>query len=70
MLFVSIFFWVLLSFSRDELGFKGTMLAIAAWVGLLAGYALTSTPMLFMSAVAVVDAALVVIAFRGDLRIR
>jgi hypothetical protein len=63
-------FWVLLFVGREELGLKGIVVAVAIWIGLLVGCLLTGVPVLFMSAQALLDVALILFVFRGDIRIR
>ena len=62
-------FWVLLFVGREELGLKGISLAVAICIGLLAGCLLTGVPILFVSAQALLDVALILFVFRGDIRI-
>jgi hypothetical protein len=70
MIVAFIAFWVLLFLGREELGFKGIILAIAVWAGLLAGTLWGGVPLLFASAQAIIDIGLVLVVFGGDIKIR
>jgi hypothetical protein len=64
-------FWILLFFGRSDLGFKGVLFCIALWVGLLAGFIyLDIEPYYFTAAQAFIDVILILIIFKGDIRIR
>lgn len=64
-------FWVLLFVGREELGWKGIGVFVALWsVGWLALRNVSTGPLWFQAVVAVLDVALVLIVFRGDVRIR
>ena len=64
-------FWVLLFAGREELGWKGIGVFLALWMGgWLALRRVSMGPYWFMSLVAVLDVVLVLILFKGDVRIR
>lgn len=63
-------FWVLLYAARDEMSTKWTVSLAAFWlVGYWASLQFPSGPYLFMSAIALIDVALVLVVFGGDIRI-
>jgi hypothetical protein len=70
-----VLFWVLLYLGRRELTLKWILLCIALWVGGLVGLAVLTGPYprmasyLFMSFQAVIDIALVLAIFKGDIPI-
>ena len=64
-------FWVLLFVGREELGWKGIGAFVALWgAGWLALRRVSMGPFWFMAVVAVLDVFLVLIIFKGDVRIR
>jgi hypothetical protein len=65
-------FWVLLvaGWLLGELRFKGTAIFILLWLGAYVGSGLVPYPTLFVTFVAVLDIALALIVFRGDVRLR
>jgi hypothetical protein len=66
-----LFFWALVYFGREELGLKGAVLCILLWAILLAGCVFLGLwPYAFVALQAVFDAILVIIIFRGNIRIR
>ena len=63
-------FWVLLFLGRHELGAKGIAIAIAAWVGIyLLVHFSVIPPALLVTGQALIDIVLVLIVFKGDVRI-
>lgn len=70
-----VLFWVLLFLGRGELGLKWILILIGLWAGALAGmtWIFHSWPglggYLFMSFQAIVDIVLILVIFRGDIRI-
>jgi hypothetical protein len=63
--------WVLLFLGRDKLGLKGIAIAITAWAVIWIGCSATGlAPSLYNSAVALLDVVLVLVVYRGDVRIR
>ena len=70
MLIPFILFWVLIFLGGEELGFKGVVLAIAAWAAMLAGcMAAPLHPLYFVAAQAGLDIALILTIFGGDIKI-
>jgi hypothetical protein len=69
MVFVFAAFLVLLFLGREDLGLKGIAVATTIWLGLLAGCFLAGSPILFMSAQALLDVGLLLVVFGGDIRI-
>ncbi len=66
-----IIFWVLLYVAREELGWKGVATCVALWTVLLAGYiGLNVSPYVFTALQSLFDAILIIVIFRGDIRIR
>jgi len=63
-------FWALLYLGREELGFKGIVIAIVISLGLMVGSVTIDAPSLFVSAQALLDVALLLIVFGGDVKIR
>jgi len=66
-----VMFWILLFLGREELGFKGIIISIAVWLGLLAGSVFTTGGFLyfFIAANALLDIVLLIIIFGGDINI-
>jgi hypothetical protein len=63
-------FWILLFWGRRELGAKGIAIAIAVWAGTHLIVPLTGIqPALGVTAQALIDVVLVLIVFKGDVRI-
>ncbi len=63
-------FWVTIFFARRELGWRGTAIFIALWIGLLIGFLFAGvSPCLFVSVQALLDCILILVIFRGDIRI-
>lgn len=66
-----VLFWVLVILARDELGTKGVLIAIGLWLILLIGFMTAGlSPYLFVTAQALLDIGLILVAFGGDIRIR
>ena len=64
-------FWVLLFVGREELGWKGIGVFLALWMGgWLALRRVLMGLFWFIALVAVLDVVLVLILFKGDVRIR
>jgi len=64
-------FWILLFVGRVELGWRWVLILVGLWVGLLAGLMWSGLPSsAFVAAQALLDAILVVVIFKGDIRIR
>jgi len=70
-----VLFWILLFLGREELGLKWILILVGFWAGALAGMVCVEGAWpgmgraLFMSLQAIVDAVLVVVIFKGDIRI-
>ena len=64
-------FWILIFLGREELGFKGIVISIVIWLGLLLGTCLTAgmTPYFFIAGNALLDIVLLIIIFGGDIDI-
>ena len=64
-------FWILLFLGREELGFKGIIICIVIWLGLLLGTCLTTGVFLyfFVAGNALFDIMLLLIIFGGDINI-
>lgn len=63
-------FWILLFLGRHELGAKGIAIAIAVWAGMYLLFRLTGIqPALLVTGQALIDVVLVLIVFKGDVRI-
>jgi hypothetical protein len=65
-------FWMLLAagWLLDELRWKGMAIFILLWIGGYAGSAFVPYPTLFVSYVAVLDIALALFVFRGDVTLK
>lgn len=64
-------FWLLLFFSRDELGIKGIAFCVAVWLVLLLLFVFSGiSPLIFVAVQSVLDIVLVLVTFGGDIRIR
>ena len=66
-----VLFWILLFLGREELGFRGIIISIAIWLGLLLGSVSTTGGFLyfFIAACALLDIVLLIIIFGGDIDI-
>ena len=70
-----VLFWVLLFLGRHELGAKWILILIVIWAGGLIGFIVACSPYpraaayFFMSYQAVLDIILILVIFKGDLRI-
>jgi hypothetical protein len=65
-------FWILLGvgWMLDELDWKGIAIFVLLWLAGYAGSSFVASGMLFTSYVAVLDIALVLVIFKGDVRLR
>ena len=64
-------FWVIIFIAKKELGCNGVILCIAIWLMLLLGFFyLGISPYYFVTAQALFDVILILVAFGGDIRIR
>ena len=64
-------FWFLLFLARDVLGVKGIAVFVLVWGAMLFGaMRLAISPYFFISAQALLDAVIFIIAFKRDIRIR
>ena len=64
-------FWAILWFARHELGWRGVLICIAVWGGLLAGFISLNLPSYaFASAQALLNCILILVIFKGDITIR
>jgi hypothetical protein len=70
-----VLFWILLFLGRGELGLKWILILIGFWVGALAGMVWVDHVWpgagrgIFMSLQGIVDVVLVLVIFKGDIRI-
>ena len=66
-----VLFWFLIFFGREELGFKGIIISIVVWLGLLLGAGLTTGILsyFFMAGKVLLDIVLLLIIFGGDINI-
>lgn len=63
-------FWAIVIFARHELGWRGCLIAVAIWLGLLLGFAFLSlSPYIFVGVQALEDIILILVIFKGDIRI-
>ncbi len=64
-------FWVVIFLGREELGFKGIVISIAIWLGLLLGirFAAGMSWHFFIAGSALLDIVLLIIIFGGDINI-
>lgn len=63
-----ILFWTLLYVGRDELGWRGIIICVLIWLGLLLAFDYLGLPSLFFVAVqAVFDILLLMIVFGGNI---
>ena len=66
-----IVFWGLLWFARRELGWRGVAIFVGIWAGLLAACIYSGlSPYVFVAAQAVLDCILILVIFKGDIRVR
>jgi hypothetical protein len=69
-LIAHIFFWVLLLIGASEIGRRACAVYVALWLIGYAGSSWLTGGFLFVSYVAVLDIALVLHVFQGDVRLR
>jgi len=71
MLIPLILFWILIYLCREELGFKGIVICIFIWLGLLAGSIFIKGTFIyyFIAASALLDIVLLLIIFGRDIDI-
>ena len=71
MLIPLILFWILIYLGREELGFKGIIISIIIWLGLLAGSLLVSGTFVyvFIAANSLLDIVLLLVIFGRDIDI-
>jgi hypothetical protein len=63
-------FWVIIIFARHELGWRGGLIAVGIWLGLLVGFVfLNLSPYIFVGVQALEDIILILVIFKGDIRI-
>ena len=63
-------FWLIVFFTRQDLGWRGVGICIVVWAALLAGLVyLDSYWYVFGSAQAILDCALLIVILKGDVRI-
>jgi hypothetical protein len=63
-------FWVLLFLCRRGLGWRWSLLLVAIWAALAFGcFHLGYSPHVFVAVQAVLDAILILVIFKGDIRI-
>jgi hypothetical protein len=66
-----ILFWLLIYLGREDLGLKGIGISVMLWLGLLVGFFATGvSPLLFVTAQALLDVFLILKVFGGDIKIR
>jgi len=66
-----LFFWAILFFARSELGWRGVLICIAIWAGLLLGFMYAGiSPFVFVAVQALLDCILILVIFKGDIPIR
>ena len=71
MLLPFLIFWILLILGRKELGRRWVLILVAIWACLLAAFVYADlSPYLFVAAQALIDAILILVLFKGDIRIR
>lgn len=63
-------FWVLVYLGREELGFKGIVISVLIWLGLLIGSSFLGRPYVFVAAEALLDVILLFIIFGENMNIR
>jgi len=65
-----ILFWVLIYLGRDELGFKGVIVNISIWLGLLLACMFSGlSSYIFIAVQSLLDIVLLLIIFGGDINI-
>ena len=71
MLIPLILFWILIYLGREELGFKGIIISIIIWLGLLVGSLLVSGTFVyvFIAANSLLDIVLLLVIFGRDINI-
>jgi len=71
MLIPLILFWILIYLGREELGFKGIIISIIIWLGLLVGSFLVSGVFVyvFIAANSLLDIVLLLVIFGRDINI-
>jgi len=63
-------FWVLLILGRNELGVKGIAIFVAVWAAAYVVFVLLGLqPALYVTALAIIDIVLVLVVFKGDVRL-
>lgn len=71
MLLPFLVFWILIIFTRGELGVKGVAISIGVWLGLLIGFMCVGiSSYVFVAAQALLDVVLILAIFSGDITIR
>ena len=65
-----ILFWVLIFLFYEELSFKGIIISIVVWLGLMCGFILTTGkwPYFFVAGNVLLDIVLILIIFGGDIK--
>ena len=67
-------FWLLIFFGRDELGFRGILIAVGVWVVLLIAFfglaAFHVSPLFVVVPQSLLDIVLILKIFGGDIRIK
>jgi hypothetical protein len=64
-------FWIILFVARGDLGWRGIALCVGIWLALLVGFIYAGiSPYLFVTAQAALDCILILVIFKGDIRIR
>ena len=64
-------FWAIVLLARKELGWRGALTAVGIWTALLAGCLFTNlSPYIFVAAQSLLDAVLILVIFKRDIRIR
>ena len=63
-------FWVLVYLGREELGWKGIVISILIWLGLIIGSSFLGMPYVFVAAEALLDVILLFIIFGENMNIR
>ena len=63
-------FWILLFLGRDQLGLKGIAIAVGVWLAALLIFSVAGIqPALFVTVQALIDVVLVLIVYKGDVKI-
>jgi len=64
-------FWILIFLARHELGWRGCLIAVALWLGLLfACFYSGLSSYVFVAIQAFIDVVLILLVFKGDIPIR